>query len=120
MAKKTKSDHSSLFNKRYIKLLSVSQNPAIVKKLVNTATVPILKLICNSAIHASKGNINLSTNQKKLFRKNKRLFATLTNKQVSFNRKRAALSQKGGSLAFLPTLLSTVLSILGPALFRSN
>lgn len=122
MAKRKHFTHSAhSFNKRYIKLLSVSPQNSLTQHLVSAAPIPILKLISNAAIHAQRGNLNLTNNTKNRFRKNRKLFNILTNKRFNFNQKRRALVQKGGAAAaILPLLLSTVLSGLGPLLFKNE
>lgn len=103
------------FAEGYLELLK-GTNPKLRKLLIQQAPVPIIKLISNAAIQAANGNLHLSPDKKKKFRAKAKLFKVLTSKKSSFTQKRKVLTQKGGA-AFLPILLGTVLSALGPALF---
>ena len=105
------------FVKRYVKLLSVSPSAKHTKHFLSSAPVPVLKLISNAAIHASRGKIHLSDANKKLFRKNNKLFKILISKDIGFEKKRSALIKQRGGGFFIPALISTVLSAIGPALF---
>ena len=116
MARSNQKSKKHLFVKRYIKLLSVSP-PRNTKQFLSSAPIPVLKLISNAAIHASRGKIHLSESDKKLFRKNTRVFQTLINKNIGFQKKRSALINQRGSGFFVPALISAVLSAIGHALF---
>ena len=106
-----------LFLKRYLKLLAISQeaNPRLRREFIKLAPSPVLKLISNAAIYASRGTIPLSESQKAYFRANRQKFAVLANKKCGFTEKRRVLLQKGSGF-FIPFLLSTVLPLLGSAL----
>ena len=95
----------------------MSPSPHQTKQFLSLAPVPVLKLISNAAIHASHGKIHLSDANKKLFRKNSKIFQTLLNKNLGFEKKRLALVNQRGGGFFIPTLIATVLSAIGPALF---
>lgn len=106
------------FNKRYLELLSCSTQNSLTKQLISSAPITILKLVSNAAIHVLRGNISLTAVTKSRFRRNKHLLLILANKGYTFTEKRKALVQKGGA-AIIPLLLSTVLSALGPLLFKN-
>lgn len=107
------------FYKKYLKALQFSKGyPKQTKDLIRAAPVPVLKLLGNSAILASRGNIKLSPSQKKQFRAHKKLFDILTSRSVGFEKKRNFLVQRGG-FAFIPLLLSTVVPLVGDLIFRA-
>lgn len=104
------------FYKKYLKALQYSQGfPKQSKELIRAAPVPVLKLLSNAAIIASKGDIKLTPNQKHKFAQHRRLFRLLGSPGISFNNKRKYLIQRGGSV--IPILLSTLLPLAGQVLF---
>ena len=105
--------------KRYIKFLSIVKKPELTKQVLTTAPDGVIKVIANAALNAAHGEVHLTKSQKRKFKTNKDLFATLLDRKKSLKVKRRQLNQKGG-LSLLPVLLSTVLSTLGPLLFNSN
>lgn len=109
------------FLKRYIKtIVSAKAYPKQVKDLIRTAPIPVLKVISNAAIVASRGNIKLNPKQKKAFSKQRKFFQIFGNKSIGFDKKRQYLNQKGGALgALIPILLSTVVPLVGDLLFRA-
>lgn len=108
------------FYKKYLKLLSFStKKPQLTKELLKLAPLPVLKLICNAAILASRGsNINLTNKQRQLFKNKHSLFSLLGNRSIGFGRKRKYLIQKGNA-AFIPILLSTVIPLVADLLFKA-
>lgn len=106
------------FFKKYIKTLQLAHSyPKQVKPLIQQAPLPVLKLISNAAIIASRGNIKLTPKQKKLFRDKRKLFSVLANRSIGFEKKRHYLVQSGRG-AFIPILLSTVIPLVGDLLFN--
>jgi len=106
--------------KRYFKLLAVCKDPTVFKVLIRKAPDLVIKLICNAALNASRGEVHLTTAQKRLFAKHKTLFEKLSTRQVSINAKRKLLNQRGNGLPLLPIILSTVLSSLGSLIFSKR
>ena len=103
--------------KRYVKLIAVCNEPKLYKELLHKAPDPVIKTICNAALNASRGEVQLTPAQKKLFSKHSKLFETLSSRDVTINKKRNVLNQKGNGLPLIPIILSTVLSSLGSLLF---
>ncbi len=103
--------------KRYIKLLAVCKEPKLYKVLLHKAPEPVIKTICNAALNASRGDVQLTPTQKKLFSKHSKLFETLSSRQVTIKKKRNILNQRGNGLPLIPIILSTVLSSLGSLIF---
>ena len=106
--------------KRYFKLLAVCKDRSLYKELVKKAPDLVIKLICNAALNATRGEVHLTSEQKKLFSKHKNLFKTLITRQIPIQAKRRLLNQRGGAFPLLPILLSTVLSSLGGLIFNKN
>ena len=104
--------------KRYIKLLAVCKDRKLYKALLQSAPETVIKTICNAAVNALKGEVHLTPSQKKLFGKHKKLFESLSTRQVSIKAKRKLLNQKGNGLPLIPIILSTVLSSLGSLIFE--
>lgn len=118
MAKSTKLGNKKFF-KKYLKALQHSKGfPKQAKELIRSAPVQVLKLLGNSAIVASQGNIFLTPGQKKQFRIHKKFFDVLTSKSIGFEKKRKFLVQKGG-FSFVPVLLSTIVPLVGDLIFRA-
>lgn len=106
------------FLKRYLQTLQLARgNPRQLKQLISQAPVPILKLLSNAAILASRGNIKLTPKQKQLFREKRKLFNVLTNRSIGFDKKRQYLVQTGGGV-FIPVLLSAVAPLVSKLLFN--
>lgn len=108
---------SQKFNRNYVELISVSPKNHY-SNLIEKAPIPVLKIISNAAIHASRGQVKLTPAQKKLFKSKQSLFAKLTNKRVGFAQKRKSLTQKGGSF-IVPALISAVIGAIGSKLFSN-
>ncbi len=123
----TKSNQKAI--KRTVKYLATTRNPRIQQLILRTTPVSVIKSICNAALNAQRGEIKLSSTQKRALTKYRALIETLVDESVPIERKRAnlvrstspaALKQKGKGIGFLiPILLSTVLSTLGST-FMSN
>ena len=103
--------------KRYVKLLAVCRDPAVFKTLIQKSPDAVIKLICNAALNASRGEVHLTKAQKNLFAKHKSLFEKLSTRQISIKAKRKLINQRGNGLPLLPIILSTVLSSLGSLIF---
>ena len=103
--------------KRYIKLLAVSPDPAQNLGLIRNAPDEVIKSICNAAYNLTHGSVTLNPKQKSVFRKYKKAITTLVAPGPSIKHKRRVLVQQGGGF-FLPLLLSTVLPLIGSALFQ--
>lgn len=116
-----KSHQNRKFYKRYLKTLqSAKGSTKVIRELLRQAPVPVLKLLSNAAIIASRGNIKLTSSQKKLFAKKRKLFNILGNRTISFDKKRQYLVQTGGAIpGFIPILLSAVVPLVGELLFKA-
>lgn len=107
------------FIKKFFKTLQYSQGqPKITKELLKLAPPDVLKLLSNTAIVTSKGNINLTPNQKRLFARKRKFFDVLANRTVPLDQKRRFLVQHGGA-AFIPILLSAVLPFVGELILNA-
>ena len=106
-----------LESKRIIKYLAISKDPSATKAVLKSAPDPVIKTICNAALNAYQGEVPLTKAQKFLFSKNKKTISYLIDKSKPIKAKRKRLVQKGSG-AFIPILLSAVLSGI-PALISA-
>ena len=106
--------------KQTIKFLSFCQDPQLQKGIIGRAPPNVLKAICNAAYNAQRGEVKLTTLQKRILKKHSGVIHKLVDRNVSLDRKRRVLTQSGGCIiaAVIPILLSSVLSSLGSLLFK--
>ena len=102
--------------KRTVKYLAVCKNPKVLREVLRTAPDEVVKIICNIALNALRGDVQLSASQRKLFKKHKATFITLCKQDKSISQKRKILVQKGGGF-FIPALIGGLMSLLGGKLF---
>ena len=105
--------------KRTVKYLAVCKNPKVLREVLRTAPDEVVKIICNIALNALKGDVQLSASQRKLFKKHKATFIALCKRSKSIRQKRKLLIQKGGGF-FIPALIGGLLSLFGGKLFGSQ
>jgi hypothetical protein len=104
-----------------VKFLSVCQNLTTFIQVLKTAPDSVVKIICNAALNALKGDVGLSDDIKDHLHKYRSAVITLTSKTVSLARKRHLLESKSkviGGYYFVPALLAATLSSLGDRLFE--
>ena len=95
-------------NLEYLKILSKCNNK-MRKSIIDNADKELISTICECILNCMNGNINLNEETKlKLKRHKNSLRNLLIKKKISVKKKKNILKQKGG--AFLPVLLSTVIS----------
>lgn len=121
MAPQQNKNKNSKFYKRYLKTLqSAKGSTKLIRELIRQAPIPVLKLLSNAAIIASRGTIKLTPSQKRQFAKKRQLFNILGNRTINFEKKRQYLVQSGGAIpAFIPILLSAVVPLVGELLFKA-
>ena len=105
--------------KRYIKFLSVCRNPNQLRVLISSAPDSVLKCISDAALNAIKGDVKLTSGQKKRFKHYRALLESLATRKSSLKSKKNSIL-KGGALPLIPILLSTVLGSLGSLLFNKQ
>ena len=79
------------------------------KALLHKAGPKLLKTLCECTLNVLKGNVRLTTRQKRQLVRHKKNLRFLADKKISYKRKKQLLIQKGG---FLPALLAPILSTL--------
>ena len=96
--------------KRQGDLLKVlgSAKPPAVKALIKSASPELVRTLCECCHNVLKGNVNITSAQKRRLRRHKTSLRTLTRKKLSLKRRKQIL-QKGG---FIGALLSPILSVL--------
>lgn len=106
--------------KRYIKLLATNPDPILTHSLLRAAPDEVIKTICNAAYNlTNSGGVQLSSNQKRFFRKYKEPITKLVQREPSIKQKRKVLEQSGGGF-FIPLLLSAVLPIVTSLLTKQQ
>jgi len=102
--------------------MSGCRDRQLMYSLVQRAPDRVIKAICNAAINAQQGDVNLSQRDKRVFRKNRKAFAVLINRRIPISSKRNRLQKGHGFFAvgLLPALLSAVLSSIGSRFIGNN
>lgn len=103
--------------KRFVKYLAVSKDPKATTAVLKSAPEAVVKSVCNAALNLLKGDINITPNQKKIFKQHKAVISKLASKGIPIKVKRNLLTQKGSGF-FIPLLLGSVLTTLGSAIFK--
>jgi len=103
----------SLLVRRALPLLKVfvDANPKLKKAIIKHASSDLVTAILEIALNMLKGVIKLTPQQKHRLSRYKKEFRSLAKKNVSVNRKRKLLVQKGGG-AGLALLLPLAISLL--------
>jgi len=93
------------------KLLRVLQSahPSVRKELLSGADKDLVIALCECALNVLKGNVPLTSIQKKKLSVYKNLLRQLSCKEVSLEKKKTILVQQGRGL-FLPLLLTPIIS----------
>lgn len=105
------------FFKKYLKLLALSSNNTVTKKLIKLAPKQVIKLIANAALLGSRGNIHLTPKQKQLFKTKTNFFSLLGDPSISLDKKEKGINQKGNAI-FIPALLSAIIPLVSELLFK--
>jgi hypothetical protein len=79
------------------------------KDIIASATSDQIRALCECADNLLRGNVTLSSEQKKKLAKHKHLVHHLVDGKIGWKKKRATLNQHGGSI---PLLLASVLPAL--------
>src|SRR5260221_5342422 len=101
--------------KQQLRLLH-DASPKIRKSLIVGCRPQMLSCICECAVNILKGNVPLTSGQKKKLCRHKHSLRLLSNKKVAIKSKKKLL-QTGG---FLGALLTPILSLLGGLLGRNG
>lgn len=83
--------------------------PAVLKAMLNGASPDLVKALCECSMNVLRGNVKLSSHQKKRLSRYKQGMRALSRGNTSMKRKKQIL-QKGG---FVGALLKPVLGVLG-------
>ena len=102
--------------KRIVKFLQIVRDPATLRTTLKNAPDSVIKTICNIALNAQQGDVDIKPIHKKILQRHKKKIDTLLSKEKSIKTKRTLL-QRGG-FAFLPALLAAVLPTLGGLIFE--
>ena len=90
----------------------MTTSPAVTKAIIRSSDRDLVNTLCECCFNVLKGNVQLTSSQKKKLQRHKNTLRQLSNKKHSLKRKRHLL-QKGG---FLGALLGPVIGILGTLL----
>ena len=88
--------------------------PATAKAVIKAADKELINTICECCLNVLKGNVPLTSQQKKKLAVHKSTLRTLAQKKVSLHRKKRALTQRGGAL--LGALAAPIIGLLGTLL----
>ena len=102
--------------KKYAHHLKVMGNatPSMCKAMVKSADAGLVRCLCECALNILKGNVPLSTLQKRRLARHKKELRCIANRKTSIATKKKVL-QRGGFIAALagPILKAVVPSLLG-------
>lgn len=99
--------------KRTIKYIAVAPDSDIVQQVIKKAPNGVIRAIANAAVNAREGDVRIPPQHINLFKQHRGHFDLLTDRQISLDRKREILQQRGGALPIIIPLLSSVLGSLG-------
>ena len=106
--------------KQTIKFLASGPDINVVRATLEKAHVGVIRGVCNAAVNARQGEVQIPAHLKPLFRQYSKHIDTLIDRQhpVEFKRQllitaRSGSGQKGGALPIVVPLLATVLGSLG-------
>ena len=88
--------------------------PPVIRTIIKGADKDLVNTLCECGLNVLKGNVPLSSTQKKRLVRYKTVLRTIARRNTSLKQKKALL-QKGG---FLGALLGPVLGVLGNLLFK--
>ena len=118
----TKRKNQTKLIKRTIKFLASGPDINVVRSTLEKAPVGVIRGICNAAVNARHGVVQIPVHLKPLFRQNSDHIELLIDRQQPLEFKRQLListgagdgkRQKGGALPIVVLLLATVLGSLG-------
>jgi len=95
-----------------LKLLQICPKK-LRKQFIEKVDKQYIKTICECCLNTLKGNVPLTTQQKKKLSKHKGALRQLSNRRLALSKKRKIISQKGGFLNILiPSVLSVITSLI--------
>ena len=87
-----------------------STTPSITKATIRAGDKDLINTLCECGYNVLKGNVSLTTSQKKRLNRHKHTLRTLTKSKGKSLKRKKALLQKGGFLgALLAPIIGTVL-----------
>ncbi len=98
-----------------VRLLSLA-TPHVRKQLVHEGGKDLINCVSECCVNILKGNVPLTSKQKKILCNHKTKLRTLAQKKVSLKKKKEII-QKGG---FLGAILAPVASVLGSLLLGNR
>jgi hypothetical protein len=101
--------------KKTLKFLSVCKNPQLVAQIIAKSPDSVVKAICNAALNAAQGEVELPKKTKKVLAKNRQFIHNLIKKGEPIHKKRRIICQTGGNISgtVLPPLLRSVFTSIG-------
>jgi hypothetical protein len=114
--------HAVALTKQTIKFLAVCKDPRTYRQVIRSASDSVITIICDAALNAFSGDVQLTNEQVSLFHKYRDPILYLIEKGKSPTSKRAKLlstKKHEDSYRFIPQLLTTVLQSLGSALITN-
>jgi hypothetical protein len=105
--------------KHTIKYLACCTDPNAYIAVTRAAPAGVIRGICNAALNAEQGDIQLSPQQKALFGAHREDIATLTSPTISLARKRKVIEGQTGGFFFIPALIGAALGAIGSNIIGS-
>lgn len=90
--------------------------PDLRKSLIKLADEQLIRCLCECASNTLKGNVNLTSIEKRKLARHKRILRRIAKKGESWKTKRNVIVQSGGG--FLIPLLATILGTVIPSLIK--
>jgi hypothetical protein len=104
--------------KRTIKFLSICNDKQVLNAVLRRSPDTVIKKLCDIALNALKGDVTLTSSQKRLFKKHKSKISKLTSRALSIGKKRTILQD--GGFAWIPAIIGAVLGSLGTGLLGGS
>ena len=118
----TKRKNQTKLIKRTIKFLASGPDINVVRSTLKNSPVGVIRGVCNSAVNARQGEVQIPAHLKPLFRQHSDHIDILIDRQQPLEFKKQLLisggggggkRQKGGALPIVVPLLATVLGTMG-------
>ncbi len=108
--------------KRQLKFLQQCTSSEVIKAILKSAADDVIKIICNAALNAQKGQVCLSRKEKSIFKKHRGIFRKLIAEGISLKEKRNLLikAHSHGGLLLIPILLKCVHKTFGTLLYSKR
>jgi ABC-type methionine transport system ATPase subunit len=100
--------------KRTLKYLACVKDPRAFSAVIRAAPDDVIKNVCDAALNAKEGDLQLTESQKRVFRRHSKKIEELLSPRRSIKSKRDLLKRQGqkGGFPFLPLLLGAAAPLI--------